>query len=57
MVDRWASWTERKEAKEVHDNNFRKGIIGRATYILSLEIMGFRAREAKDEADYIEGMK
>lgn len=54
---RTATWAERKEEKERLDDLFRRGKLGRAAYILSLEFMGFREREAKDEADYIKGAK
>lgn len=55
MLDRkTATWAERKEEKERIDDLFRRNKIGHPTYILSLEILGFRNREANDEANYVE---
>lgn len=57
MLDRrTATWEERKEEKERLDALYRAGKIGRPAYILSLEFLGFREREAKAEADYIKGL-
>lgn len=50
MLDRrTATWADLKERKEAYDAHFRAGRIGEPTYIVSLGILGFTAREAKDE--------
>lgn len=54
MLDRrTATWAEFKERKEVHDANFLAGRIGEPTYILSLELLGFREREAREELNVL----
>lgn len=52
MIDRrTATWAELKEEKERFDALFLAGKIGKPTYILSLNILGFRDREAQAELD------
>lgn len=58
MIDRrTATWQELKELKEVHDMHLLKGVIGEPTYLVSLRILGFSEREARDELAYIKGKK
>lgn len=50
MIDRrTATWAELKEEKERMDALWRQRKILDAAYILSLNILGFSDREAKDE--------
>lgn len=50
MLDRrYATWAELKERKELRDAELRRGAIGEATYLLSLRILGYTDREARDE--------
>ena len=50
MTDRHTeTWAELKERKEVHDANLLAGRIGEPTYLLSLRILGYTDREARDE--------
>lgn len=57
MIERkTATWDDRKEQKEKLDGDLRAGRIGEPTYILSLEILGFRPREARDEMGYAKGL-
>lgn len=46
-------WEDRKAHKERYDALLREGKIGEPTYLLSLEILGFRPREAKEELNYV----
>lgn len=58
MLDRrTATWAERKAEKEALDAHFLAKRIGEPTYILSLQILGFRETEAKAELNYIKGLK
>ena len=51
MIDRThpERWEEMKAKKAVHDDHFRRGIIGEPTYMLSLKILGFLPHERKSE--------
>ena len=56
MLDRrTATWADRKEQKERFDRLFLEKKIGEITYLVSLEHLGFRTREAQAELDYIKG--
>lgn len=46
---RTATWAERREEKERFDALLLSGKIGESTYVLSLNFLGFRDKEAKAE--------
>ena len=51
---RTATWRELHEEKERMDALYAAGKLGPAAYKLSLEILGYRPREAKEE---LEGLR
>lgn len=46
-------WKTLRFRKEQRDDEFRKGLIGEPTYILSLQFLGYLTREAQTEANLI----
>ena len=46
-------WIEKKARKEVLDSHFLAGRIGESTYIVSLMILRFTEREAKQELEML----